>query len=105
MGLALTLALLVALASVAYRAVRRARTRRVLASLPGASAETAIRVGSFDRMDDAIQQRRCHCGGFLTNLGEGSARSEERVLRLVRVECRKCEEQSFLYFDLSQLYH
>ncbi len=64
----------------------------------GARPETAIAVDSYRMMDDRLVDERCTCGGRLKPLGESTVRHEDRDLRLVRLECRTCEEARTLYF-------
>ena len=104
-GLALTTALLLALAATALRVLGRRRIRAAAATLPGARAENAIRVGDFGEIDAALRARRCVCGGFLTSLGERSVRDGDRLLRVVRAECGRCENEQTVYFDTSMLLH
>jgi hypothetical protein len=104
-GLALTTALLLALGVTALRMLRRHRIRAVAATLPGARPDTAIRVRDFTEIDAALRARRCICGGFLSSLGERSARDGDRVLRVVRAECGRCENEQTVYFDTSVLVH
>jgi len=56
-------------------------------------------------IDAALRARRCICGGFLSSLGERSARDGDRVLRVVRAECGRCENEQTVYFDTSVLVH
>lgn len=109
-GLLLAAALVAALAASGYRALRRLRRRRALAALPGGSPESAIAVSGFADIDAHVSARRCPCGGSLASLGERSlaaahAGSGERRLRVVRVECRHCEERSEVWFDATLAYH
>jgi hypothetical protein len=105
LGLALTLALLLALAAVASRRLRRRRIGKLASSLPGALAGNPIRVAEPGEIDDALRARRCICGGFLTSLGERSEVAEDRVLRVVRAECNRCEAEQSVYFDTERLLH
>lgn len=104
-GLALTTALLLALAAAALRVLRRRRIRAVAATLPGARPDNAIHVANFNEIDAALRARRCICGGFLASLGERSARDGDRVLRVVRAECGRCENEQTVYFDTSTMLH
>jgi hypothetical protein len=104
-GVILTLALLVALAASARRIQKRRRIAAVASSLPGASAESAIRLVDVGDLDTALRNRRCICGGFLQSLGERSEPFEGRVLRVVRAECGRCEKIQFVYFETATLIH
>jgi hypothetical protein len=89
---ALGLALIVALSFAGWRLARRRLLARKLRMLPGGSADTAKKVGGFKEIDAEIERRRCHCG-------------QDRRVRVVRVECDSCEEQGYLYFDVTAAYH
>jgi len=77
----------------------RARWRRGA----GTSVEDAIAVRSFEDIDRAIAARRCHCGGRVRAVGEGTRDLGARRLRHARIECYECEDEQRLYFDVSQL--
>ena len=101
----LSVALLAALAASGWRVLRRARFRRALAALDGGSRSTAIAVEAFSEIEDHLRGRECPCGGLLANLGERSEKGEQRFLRVVRVECRRCEELAEVWFDATGAYH
>ena len=105
MGLFLQLALVAALAVASWRLVRRLRARRMLRRLPGVTADNAMTLSSLEAIDEEVARRRCHCGGRFDVRGEGSPGDGSRRLRSLMLECRFCEEQSRLYFDVSRLYH
>ncbi|MFP6625836.1 MAG: hypothetical protein VCA74_02085 [Deltaproteobacteria bacterium] len=105
MGLPLTLALLAALGFSAYRLLRRQRLKKVLAALPGASVANAIKVDSFDAIDSEVGRSRCLCGGRYDRRGEGSAGRGGVRIRFINLECRFCERQRRVYFDVSAMYH
>ena len=46
----------------------------------------------------------CRCGGHFIVRGEGPA-SHPTGLRVAQLECRKCERQQRLYFDVSTVRH
>ena len=104
-GLILTLALLAALAAAARRVLARRRVRSVAATLPGATPAAAIPLDDVGGINDALRARRCICGGFLENLGERSERHGDRMLRVVRAECRRCEREQLVYFDPGTVLH
>lgn len=123
-GLLLLAALLAALAASGYRTLRRHRRRRALAALAGGSRVTALAVDDFRDIDQHLATRECPCGGLLASHGERSERHEVRgdaasrgaaamgrssttsiLLRVVRVECRRCEERSEVWFDVTRAYH
>jgi hypothetical protein len=105
LGLFLTLALVLALAFAGHRWQRRARMRRRLAALPGGSVETALAAESFSAIDEEIRRRRCPCGGRFDAYGEGSREDGGSRLRVISIECRFCERQSRVFFDVTGLYH
>lgn len=90
---------------MALRWVRRRKIRALATTLPGARPDNAIGVRDFSEIDAALRARRCICGGFLTSLGERSVRDGDRVLRVVRAECGRCEDEQTVYFDTSTLLH
>ena len=104
-GVLLTLALLAALAASLRRVMRRRRIASVAESLPGAAPEHAIAVGDIGSIDGALRARRCICGGLLTSLGERSEAHGERMLRVVRAECSRCERVQTVYFDTATVFH
>jgi hypothetical protein len=104
-GLAITIALLLALAFSARRLLRRRRLARLMSHLPGGRADSALSVGSFEEIDEQIRARRCPCGGRYEVRGEGSRAVRASRLRVVRVECGTCENQASVYFDVTGLFH
>ena len=104
-GVLLLLALLAALGASLRRRLKRRRIENVALSLPGAAAERAIVVGDLGGIDAALRTRRCICGGFLTSLGERSEAHGERMLRVVRAECGRCERMQTVYFDTATMFH
>jgi hypothetical protein len=104
-GIVLTLALIAALAAVWRRRLARRRVLAMAATLPGATPAAAIRLDGMGGLDEALRARRCICGGFLENLGERSERRADRVLRVVRAECRRCEREQIVYFDPGTVLH
>lgn len=105
MGLALTIALLLAIGFSGYRFLGRRSLVRRQQRLPGGSMETALPVSSFDEIDGELVRRRCHCGGRYDRHGEGPVGGPGAMVRAVAVECRRCEERSRVYFDLVAVYH
>ena len=102
MNLVLGLSVLAAVLAVAFRLIRR---RVVERRRPGRTPSTAVLVEDFGDIDITIQLQACECGGRLVLLGEGSLAGDPRPLRVARVECRRCEREIQLYFDLSQVRH
>jgi len=103
--LALSLALVAALVASGYRRLRRLRFRRALAALPGGSRENALVIDAFSDIEDHLAVRECPCGGLLASLGERSQNDGKRILRVVRVECRRCEDLGEVWFDATSAYH
>jgi len=104
-GLVLAVALLAALIAAGYRTLRRYRRRKLLAALAGASRASAIAIEAFSEIEDHLLKRECPCGGLLASHGERSEPDGERILRVVRVECRRCEERGEVWFDATLAYH
>jgi hypothetical protein len=103
--LALSLALIAALIATGYRRVRRGRRRRALAALTGGSRATALEIDAFSDIEEHLAHRECPCGGLLMSLGERSQAEGDLILRVVRVECRRCEELGEVWFDATRAYH
>jgi hypothetical protein len=106
-GILLSLALVAALAAAGWRMLRRRRRRLLLAALPGGARDSAIEVEAFSEIEDHLRVRECPCGGLLASLGERSeseGRGPSRILRVVRVECRRCEERAEVWFDVTRAY-
>lgn len=104
-GILLAVALLAAMTAAGVRALRRHRLRRALAALPGGSRSTALVVDGFGDIDFEVKRRRCRCGGQLAALGERSEKDGDRVLRVVRAECARCEERTEVWFDATRAFH
>lgn len=101
-GFALTVAILVAVLAVGIRALAARRAER---SRPGATPARAIPAPRFDDIDATVRTLRCRCGGALRPVGEGGSGGPERRLRFVLVECRRCERESRIYFDVTRAFH
>lgn len=104
-GTLLALALLAAMTAAGLRALRRRRLRMAMAALPGGSEATALAVDGFGDIDFEMKRRRCRCGGALAALGERSEKTGDRVLRVVRAECGRCEERTEVWFDATRAFH
>jgi len=87
------------------RGVRARAARAHSRSGPGSSLETAIAVRSFDEIDTTVRTRRCHCGGRLRATGEGARQAGDHRYRFVRLACDECEEETVLYFNVSDVLH
>jgi len=104
-GFLIAAALVVALAVSGRRWWRRRRLRAKLLALPAMQPETAIVVSDFEEIEREVARRRCPCGGRFDNKGESSRADGDKRLRVVRLECRFCEERSRIYFDVSTMFH
>lgn len=99
MGSLLGLAALLAALVVGLRLLRR---RAIERAQPGRSAERAIPIRDYGEMDIAVRLQRCPCGGGYALRGEGPDAAGVRVAHL---ECRRCEREAWVYFDVSQVRH
>ena len=72
--------------------------------MPGGSLATALAVESFEDIDDHLRRRECPCGGLYEVRGEGARVEGDARLRLVRVECMRCERNFAIYFDVTRLF-
>jgi hypothetical protein len=104
-GFLIAAALVVALAVTGRRWWRRRLLNRRLRSLPAMQPETAMVVAGYDDIEHEVARRRCPCGGRFDNNGETSKEYGNKRLRVVRLECRFCEERSRIYFDVSTMFH
>ena len=84
------------------------RTRQARASArsgPGTAIERAIPVATFDVIDDAVRERRCHCGAGVHVVGEGTRTVDDQRFRYVRLECDACEDEQLLFFDVTTIFN
>lgn len=104
-GWILMSALVVAMGTLGGRMVRRRlisrRARRALGRSPAKPWELA----SFHELNTGIGASRCHCGGQLHVLGEGSRSTPHGELRVVRSECVVCEDEVDIFFRVAELRH
>lgn len=100
--LALALAVLITLLVVGLRVLQR---RAVERSLPGRSPSTAIHIENYADIDVAVRMQTCPCGGRFMVRGEGPVTHAGRPLRVAHLECRRCERERSMYFDLTTLRH
>lgn len=87
------------------RGVRLRRARASTKTGPGASLEEALEVSSFEEIDRAVAERRCHCGAGVHLTGEGTRAVGERRFRYARLECDACEDEQTLFFDVTRIFH
>lgn len=99
-SLLIAIAVSIVVAIVLVRGVRRYLIER---RLPGRSAQTAIRIEDYSDIDVAVRMESCPCGGRFTVRGEGPTRRNERPLRVAYLECRACNRERRMYFDLTAL--
>jgi len=104
---AILFAAVVVIASAVWvrRRLRARAVRRRHATGPGTSLESAIPVRSFEDIDAAVRERRCHCGDRLRLVGEGARQAGAHRYRVARLACDECEESSTLYFEVSAVLH
>lgn len=105
MGLLFAIVVLLAATTWVTRRWRARGRRRQLASGPGSSIERAIAVRSFDDIDGVVRTRRCGCGRRLRTTGEGARQVGMRRFRLTRLACDDCEEETVVFFDVSEVMH
>lgn len=105
--MSLLFALVVLLAATTWMVRRRrARTRRRrMTTGPGSSIERAIAVRSFDDIDAVVAARHCACGERLRSTGEGARQAGMHRFRFTRLACDECEEETVLFFDVTDLVH
>lgn len=101
MGSLLGLAALIAAIGLGVRLLQRRAAERARA---GATPQTAIPITDYSDIDVAIGIQTCRCGGRFLIRGEGPA-GQPGSLRVARLECRKCEREQRLYFDVSTVRH
>jgi hypothetical protein len=94
-----------ALVAVLVVTVRSIQQRAIERSRPGRGPDTAIPIEDYGDMDLAVRMLTCRCGGRYFLRGEGPLPNTERPLRVAHMECRRCERQQRLYFDLTTLRH
>lgn len=95
---------LVALIAAVVVGVRLLRRRAVEQAQPGRSAARAIPIRDYGEMDIAVRLQRCPCGGGYALRGEGPDAAQAGI-RVAHLECRRCEREAWLHFDVSQVLH
>ena len=95
-------AALVAAVGIGVRIVQQRAAER---ARPGATAARAIAIEDFGDIDVAVRMQLCGCGGRFVIRGEGPAAGTADHLRVVHLECRKCERERRLFFDVSTVRH
>ena len=66
-------------------------------------ADMRIAIADYGEMDLAVAAQTCPCGGLYTVRGEGPGSTPGR--RVAHLECRRCEREAWMYFDVSQVRH
>ncbi|MBI4515723.1 MAG: hypothetical protein HY699_07900 [Deltaproteobacteria bacterium] len=92
---------LVALIAALAVGWRKWQGLRLDATRPGRSESSAITVSDYGEIDAVVRTARCRCGTRLFARGEGS----RQALRIVHLECGKCEREYTLYFDVRAVRH
>ena len=100
MGSLLGVAALIVAVIVGLRLLRRRAVERVQ---PGRSPDRAIAIRDYGEMDIAIGLQTCGCGGGYSLRGEGPTAGAQ--LRVAHLECRRCEREVSVYFDVTQVLH
>ena len=95
---------LAALIAAVVLGLRTMQTRAADRGRPGATPTTAIPVVDYSDIDVAVRMQTCRCGGRFAVRGEGPV-SRPGALRVAHLECRKCEREQRLYFDMSTVQH
>ena len=85
--------------------VRMLRQHAVESAQPGRTQATAIPIHDYGEIEIAVRLRTCACGGRFALRGEGPVGDAERPLRVALLECRKCEREQKLFFDLTEVRH
>jgi len=101
MGSLLGLAALIAAVAVGLRMLQQRAADR---ARPGATPATAIPIADYSDIDIAVRITACRCGGRFVVRGEGPA-GVPGALRVAHLECRKCEREQRMYFDMSTVRH
>ena len=92
-------ALLVAIALLG----RAWRCRRVERAQPGRRPAQPMIITDYGEMDAAIGLQTCRCGGRYDVRGEGPGSAPQQ--RVAHLQCRRCERDIALYFDVSRVPH
>jgi hypothetical protein len=95
------LGLVATLAAIVF-AVRAWQRRAVERAQPGRRADQPILITDYGEIDLAVRLQHCPCGGAYSVRGEGP--SGDRV-RVAHVECRRCEREAAIYFDVHEVRH
>lgn len=99
-NLILTIAIVAVLFALAVRMIQQRRADR---SRPGGSMESAIPIEDYADIDVTVRTQSCPCGGRYSIRGEGPVTGTDRPLRTTHLECRRCNRERVIYFDLTAL--
>ncbi|MCK5687656.1 hypothetical protein KAI87_00230 [Myxococcota bacterium] len=95
---------LVAIMSMlAVRKISKRREAQQALSKPAHSPQSAVRISSFETIDQLFRKERCVCDGRLRRLSEGSRVVDSVTLRVVHCECLSCEEEMDLFFIIDRV--
>jgi hypothetical protein len=103
--LVMVAAIVAAVASMGLRRRRRSRLRAAARTRAGATPDLAIAIRSFGEMEEHIDRRWCHCGGYLERSGEGTREVAGRRFRVARLTCHECESVDEVFFDTTGVLH
>jgi len=98
----LGVAALVAAIIVGWRSMQR---RAVERAQPGRSPASAIAIQDYGEIEIAVRLQACACGGRFALRGESPANEYGRPLRVALLECRRCEREQRVFFDLTAIRH
>jgi len=104
-GVFFVAAITAALIVLGGRRWRRNRLRNAARNRPGSMPDSAIFIRSYGEMEDHLNGRRCHCGGYLERAGEGPREIDGRRYRVARQRCQDCEEGYAVFFDVTDVLH
>jgi len=99
MGALLGIVALLAAIALGVRALRRRARAR---AQPGRRREQPIAIRDYGEIDLTVRLQHCACGGRYGVRGEGPA---DDGVRVVHVECQRCERDVALYFDVRGVLH
>jgi len=93
----------IALAAAIIVGLRLLRRRGAERQQPGRRPGQAIAIADFGEIDLAIRLQACACGGRYQLRGRAPGRAPG--LRVAHLECRRCERETAMYFDVSGVLH
>ena len=105
MGWMFVVAIVLTLSVLGSRRWKASRRRRAVRAQAGRNPDVPLPIDRFDTIDATVSAARCHCGGRLSVISEGSLSLGARAARVVHSECAVCEEVHDFFFDLSGVTH